>query len=445
MPVQALPAPAARHYRHMQALQRMAIIRARRGWRQVAPSHLSASWREVLPLVALGIADVQRDAAVAGTSYSAEALAAREEYVAPAAFTDPEAFVGRATDGRDLALPLYAPVIAVKQAIALGAAPSRALDIGRARLDRLVRTTIADTARAAAAVDIGTRQGVGYVRMLNPPSCSRCAILAGRFYRWNAGFNRHPHCDCVHVPAKASEALQDEGLIADPYAYFRSLDRDEQERIFGRSEARAINDGADIFQVVNAQRGMTRVGQIPATRARTTSEGTTRRGNFGSTTRRGVRRTVDEIYRTAGTRTRALRMLEEDGYILPGGQNPAGALRGQREGFGALGRGGTRRAASDAVLKARRTGRRDPANRYTMTEAERRVHDADRDWRMVLVGMNPYQAGAPVRWEALQAGRPTPKGGTLPRPLTDADRARAENTYRRYVLGLDGGDPAVRR
>jgi len=32
-------------------------------------------------------------------------------------------------------------------------------------------------------------------------ACSRCAILAGRFYAFNAGFQRHRHCGCQHVPS----------------------------------------------------------------------------------------------------------------------------------------------------------------------------------------------------------------------------------------------------
>src|SRR5690348_18342012 len=38
--------------------------------------------------------------------------------------------------------------------------------------------------------------------LLNPPSCQRCAILAGRWYRWSQGFLRHPRCDCVNLPAE---------------------------------------------------------------------------------------------------------------------------------------------------------------------------------------------------------------------------------------------------
>lgn len=760
MPLQTVPAAAVGQYRATQGFKRDAVRNVRRAWAEVDPRFLSESWREQLPLAALAVADVQLDAAEAGARYSAAALAQRGQYEPPAAFVDAGAFVGVMPDGGDLEAALYMAAPRAKALIGQGAPPALALRHARDRLDVMVGAVVSDTGRAAASVDVASRQGIGYTRMLNPPSCSRCAILAGRWYRWNAGFDRHPrcfpagvvvsgpaaeaasrrwyegelvvlttasgvnlpitgnhpvltgrgwvpahlieegddvvrstsskgsdplvvqdqhqvpaliedvwralgvdglstrvvgspddfhgdgnegevdvvyadgalcdrrdpafaeqprderlplrfvepsgfllerlagllslpdrattsssvgrehlelpllgthapipdlarfahaasldpcvredagdrapgdavllgeaelagtrevladdllfrenaelprwdapgdpfsmetrdgytsrgrdllqrlarqveldrvvevrrvqwsghvysltssegwhdanslivsNCDCIHVPSKNVDTMRGEGLLADPYEYFRSLSPEEQAKIFGKSEARAIRDGADVFQVVNARRGMSKVGTRPASRARTTTEGTTRRGNFGRTTGKGTRLTVDEIYRTAGTRTRALRMLEEYGYVLPGGQNPHGSLVGQREGFGALARGGTRRAATEAVLEARRTGRRDPTSRYTMTEAERRTHDAARDWEMVQKGFNPYQAGASQRYAALMTGRPAPRGGSTPRPLTDDDRARAERAYRKFVLGLDGGDPAVRR
>lgn len=444
MTIQSVPPTAVTHYRTLSRLQRRAVTRARRAWADVDPRYLSASWQEVLPMLTVGVGDVQLDAALEASNYSSTVLAQRGDYELPTSFTDPTSFVGTMDDGGDLSQALYSPIITTKRALAGGATTAGALEIGRHRLDRLVGATVQDTARAVSSVDITTRTGVGYVRMINPPSCSRCAILAGRFYRWNAGFDRHPSCRCTHVPAKNKQHMQDEGLIADPYEYFNSLSPEDQARIFGTSEARSIRDGADVFQVTNARRGMTKVGSTPASRSRTTFEGTGRRGNFRTTSGRKVRRSVDEIYRTAGTRTRALRMLEEDGYILPGGQNPAGALVGQREGFGALGRGGTRRAATNAVLEARRTGRRDPANRYTMTEAERAASDADRSWRMVQMGLNPYQPDATLRYQALVAGRPVPRHIGPNRPPTDEQKARAENDYRTITLVFDPADPAGR-
>jgi hypothetical protein len=115
------------------------------------------------------------------------------------------------------------------------------------------------------------------------------------------------------------------------------------------------------------------------------------------------------------SREDTLRLLERNGYILPGGQQPEGVLRGQREGFGALGRGGTRVGVREAVLEARRTGERNPAVRATMTAAERRVFDAQVNWDAVLAGRNPYGRGK----------------------LTPELAAAVENDFRRIVVNGD--------
>jgi hypothetical protein len=112
---------------------------------------------------------------------------------------NPSAFGGVTSDGRTLEGLLYAAVPHTKTLIAGGMDPGLALKQGGKFLTTLTRTQVADAGRGAAGVDTATRRNTGYVRMLNPPSCSRCSVLAGRFYRWNAGFNRHPKCDCIHV------------------------------------------------------------------------------------------------------------------------------------------------------------------------------------------------------------------------------------------------------
>ena len=217
---------------------------------------MSASWdsilaRDLVPVLAA----VQLRAATSGADYGVWALAQQGEYVAPDAFVDPRGFAGVAADGRSLGGMLYSPVTDVKSLIAGGASVQQAMASGRSSLDRLVRTAVSDAGRQAASVDIATRPQVGYVRMLNPPSCGACTILAGRFYRWNAGFLRHPKCDCIHAPAKGADALKSEGLVDDPYAYFGSLSEKEQNDIFGKGKAQAIRDGGDIFRVQNAYRG----------------------------------------------------------------------------------------------------------------------------------------------------------------------------------------------
>lgn len=191
----------------------------------------------------------------------------------------------------------------------------------------------------------------------------------------------------MHVASRvgSTQAARDEGLVDDPYEYFKSLDEAEQDRIFTKAGAQAIRDGADISQVVNARSGMTPNGNF-------TVSGT--RGRAGAGLKRGQRRmTPESIYPQAnGSRDRAIELLKEHGYILPEGQVPGGAIRGQREGFGQMGRGGTRKAASEAVLEARRTGVRDPRNRYTMTASERQLYDARRRYEVALSGTSPYMA-----------------------------------------------------
>lgn len=183
-------------------------------------------------------------------------------------------------------------------------------------LDRFVATQVQDAGRVAASVEITARPEVeGYVRMLNPPSCSRCVILAGRWYRWNTGFERHPQCDCIHVPAAEATAHD---LTVNPSDYFHSLSEAEQDKTFTKAGAQAIRDGADMGQVVNARRGM-QTAQIGGRQVLTSTEGTTRRGlaHRGRTGRNMSQRLMPEsIYAVATDRDDAIRLLKLHGFIL---------------------------------------------------------------------------------------------------------------------------------
>lgn len=401
-----IPLPTVEHYKRMQRLQAVAVVAAQRAWGGVDPGDLTNSWLRAVPEVAAAVALVQESAASAGASYGAATLATQGLYVAPEHFVNPAGFAGFASDGRSLEGLLYAAVPHTKGLIAGGMDVNDAISKGRGFLSMVTQTTVADAGRAAAGVDTATRRNVGYVRMLNPPSCSRCSILAGRFYRWNNGFLRHPKCDCVHVQTTAVAAAETEGLVHDPYDYFKSLSAEGQDRTYGRAEAQAIRDGSDIFQVVNARRGIKPGGLV-------TTEGTSKRGNFG---RNGPRLTPEAIYGKGLTRAETLSELERYGYILPGGQNPAGSIRGQAEGFGQMGRGGTRVGAREAVLRARESGLRDPLNRATMTAAERSVVDAQANWDAVRAGRNPFTNAKNAK-------------------VTPEVAARVEREYRKHILG----------
>lgn len=190
------------------------------------------------------------------------------------------------------------------------------------RLDRMVMSLVADAARGAESVSIVTRPRVGYVRYVSPPCCSRCAILAGRFYRWSSGFDRHPGCDCTHLATTdpRSEYIQDPSSLV------------EQGLVTGisKADARALADGADLNQLVNAKNGsLRRINFGPGRTVTTTTAGTTSRGiagkSLGDLRKQAgsryrvsgqMRLTPDSIYRAAnGDRETAMRLLRLHGYI----------------------------------------------------------------------------------------------------------------------------------
>lgn len=92
----------------------------------------------------------------------------------PAGAVRPRAFTGIAGDGR--------PLLTLLQQ-----AESRAL------LQVMAATAVQDAGRAAVSAGLTARRTLtGYVRVLTSPSCSRCAVLAGKWFKWNQGFQRHP-------------------------------------------------------------------------------------------------------------------------------------------------------------------------------------------------------------------------------------------------------------
>lgn len=135
---------------------------------------------------------------------------------------------------------------------------------------RIVAALVNDASRTASLVDLGRRESVtGYVRSLNPPSCSRCAILAGRVYRYSQGFQRHPRCDCLMTPTNQTIGPS---LVTDPQeAYDKGWIRG-----LSSMDLEAVDAGADLGQVVNVRRKAAglKVGSSVAMRAgRLTPEG----------------------------------------------------------------------------------------------------------------------------------------------------------------------------
>lgn len=356
---------ASEQYRIQQGISTTTAAAVSQLWRRMGDD-FDESWSrirpEMLSMVELG----RRAAAVNAVGYTAAVLAETNQVDDAVGALSVDRFLSSAPDGRSVAGLLDEAVVGAKVAVGRGATSDEALAQSGRWLSMASLTLMADTRREVYAADIGQRPRLnGYVRMLNPPSCSRCIILAGKWFRWNEGFLRHPRCDCQHIPG-AENVVGDERT--DPYLMFRSMSAEQQERTFGRIEARAIRDGADIFRVVNInQRGLA-----------------TARGAriYGTPSRL----TVDDIYRRAGTRTNAIRMMREEGYILdrgqvlpelsPGARTDAQVLAAGR-GRGTVTIGGTTVTTARASrFDAASTGVRDPLNRATMTAAERDLFDA---------------------------------------------------------------------
>ncbi len=288
------------------------------------------SWDEVRswfagPAEALrqAMTEAQAEAAAQGAAYVGTALAAAGVASSAVAAVVPGSLAGVASDGRPLESLLALPVRRGQRLIEQGMPEAEVTPRVIAELVMIGRTQVADAGRVATGVaQVANRAVVGYVRQVELPACARCILLAGKLYRTLDGFARHPNCDCVHVPVSSLREAGDLGKANYPQALFEGMSRDEQDRIFGQASARAIRDGADLGQVVNARRGLY-VSGVGNGGVSATWEGTTRRGIAGKRlgARRGQRARVprltpEQIYKEAGgDRDEALRLLHRFGYI----------------------------------------------------------------------------------------------------------------------------------
>lgn len=192
-----MPSPpelARAHYRRQAALARRAAAAVEALWVQLDPGDLSGSFRLLGPRMAGLVALAQYAAAAAAAQYVVDTLAAQDVTTPLLAEPDPRAFSGTAADGRDLLTLLEGGVIQAKALIGAGAPLREAFLSGQARSVLATTNEVQQAGRNADHVAMTSSAAQGYVRLVNPPCCSRCAILAGRFYRWSSGFDRHPHC-----------------------------------------------------------------------------------------------------------------------------------------------------------------------------------------------------------------------------------------------------------
>ncbi|GAX57324.1 hypothetical protein [Streptomyces olivochromogenes] len=255
-------------------------------WKRLAAADLSGSWLQGLGAAMVrAVSAGQLVAASTGQPYI-EAMVRMDglsnDYLEQAARVDARSFSGVAADGRTLDSLLYLPVIRTKTLIGGGLTLQEAMLAGQAQLLRIAASEVADAGRGAAGVAmVANRSVTGYVRQVRAGACARCAILAGRWYRWNADFQRHKRCACYGVPATDARP----GRHVNPMSFFNGLSRAEQDRRFTIGGAEAIRNGADIYKVVNAGRSTVTLDAY-GKKVVATLEGTTRRGEFFQQMRR---------------------------------------------------------------------------------------------------------------------------------------------------------------
>jgi len=355
---------AAAHQQTQTAITAAQIAAAIEVFRLLDPDHPIASWiHSIGQRIFVLTSTAQELMASQASQYAHDVLAAQGIDI-DIPTLDARAFAGIASDGRGLEGLLAGAAIRTSAHLNHGDSVANSMRSGEAWLRMAMVTQIADAARAADSVPIAVGRAtvrpetvqplttvtvtasdlppqpasllspaspapkqprraprgpatrpapkevsLGYIRVLDLPSCGRCAVLAGRWYRWNAGFARHPGCDCKAAGAAEPDAPD---FTTDPKAYFNSLSKEDQEKYFGKAEAQAIRDGADIGRVVNAHRKGATFTADNGHRYTRAGTGRKKRGQPPV-----LRPTVWQIYRDAkGDRETARKMLRQYSYLL---------------------------------------------------------------------------------------------------------------------------------
>lgn len=327
----ATPAELGRtRHRHVSSVVRQVVEQVQQLWKGLSAASIEddlegAAGAAIVTAVAQG----QLTVADAAQAYIAAQMAAQGGSALAEAALVAAAFAGIAPDGGPLETLLFLPAIGVRRRLAAGMTADEAMLGGLADMARYASTSVADTARSADQVAMTANPNcVAYVRVVQLPACSRCIVLSGRMYSRSEGFLRHPNCDCQTLPLRSHEWPN----IPTPAELADRMSEAEQRRVFTVAGADAIRSGADVAQVVNARRGMATV-HMAGRSLQTTSEGTTRRGLYGSRMRRAggefarfpgqrysrvttPRLMPEEILRIADNRAEQLRLLRRYGYIV---------------------------------------------------------------------------------------------------------------------------------
>lgn len=315
---------AEARYLQVQSITQSVVQAVAGLWRDVTPGRILAAMqgetgRQILAAVIAG----QISAAQGAQAFVTGAMLAQGAGSGLLGTLVPGSLAGVASDGRPLASLLYVPAITTAQALQSGLSPEAAAVRGLAQMSAMVSTQVADSARTATSVAMtADSKCVSYVRVVRLPACARCILLSGKQYSYSTGFRRHPRCDCGMEPMSDSQWKEQ----PTPTDLLKQMSPEDQQKRLGAAGVKALAEGADLGQIVNARRGMA----TTTTGKQVTTEGTTRRGiggkalNADFTKTPGVRyarsreaRLMPEqiLKQASGDRALQVALLRKHGYI----------------------------------------------------------------------------------------------------------------------------------
>jgi hypothetical protein len=304
---QSLPESAVAFYELGQRYSAAGVLTVRSLWQRMSIDNLDRTWASIAPDALRTLATLQTASARDASTYVATVLDEQGMSAPAVATVQPLAFA-RGSSGLPLSEVLATVPAAVKTAIGNGSR-DMALPRGLALLEGITETHIADAARLGTAAAFVARPDVKtWVRVLNPPSCGRCAVMAGHVYHWNATFQRHPRCDCRTVPSTSEGRSR--RMTFDPRAYFDGLSAAEQDKHFGKAVAEEIRNGGDLVKAVNTPRDAWRVRLAEERKA-----DAPRWGSASGATTATTPQTFMESLTQQVERKQAIRNLADSGFL----------------------------------------------------------------------------------------------------------------------------------
>lgn len=195
MALQNLP-PVAIEYAAKQRRENAAAVAAvRRLWLRVGDD-FTPGFLNVAPQIFEVMNTAQVRISENAQTFIPQILAATDQakYDRPTFDVKATAFMGVAGDGLPTESLAYGAVIRAKDAVGKGSTALQARVAGANYLSLAVGTMLSDTRRGMEGLESASRPITGYVRMLTPPSCGRCVILAGKRSKRSQAFLRHPGC-----------------------------------------------------------------------------------------------------------------------------------------------------------------------------------------------------------------------------------------------------------